>query len=327
VAIVSKCSRAECNEGEECLLGEIDRATCKHWETIETVIEKEAALDDCPMAPWHGDAFSKSDINLLSVQRRPHIIALIGPHNAGKTTYLSAIHLLCLRQPLLSDHCFAGSFTLRGWQKIIHRMEYPREKNLPPGYPPHTPNSNERVPSLLHYSLRNMVDDSLQNVIFTDAPGEWFTSWASNPDESVSPGAVWTVRNADTYLFFVDSEELASENAGVARGTIESMACRLREEGNEKPVGIIWSKSDIAVDAIIKEQIEEILTREMPHATSFHTSVKSAKDKNTEFAVSAFTDSLQFALTKKPVACDFRVDFQSGDPTDRFLCYRGGDYG
>ena len=328
MAIVSECSKQECNEGDECLFGILDRTTCEHWKTtVETTVEETLVEQDSQTAPWHGDAFSKADINLVSIQRRPHLIALIGPHNAGKTTYLAAIHLLCLRQPLLPESSFAGSLTLRGWQRIIRPMQYPRDKNLPLGYPPHTPNSNERVPSLLHYTFRGAGDGSMRDVLFTDAPGEWFKSWAGNPDESMFPGAVWTVRNADTFLFFVDSEQLSGKDAGVARNTIESMAMRLAEERNGKPVGIIWSKADVPVDDVIRGQIETILSRELPDAISFQTSVKPSKGENPDMLIESLTSSVEFATTKKPIAIDFQTNFPSSDPQDRFLSYRGEHHG
>lgn len=328
MVIVSQCSKQECSEGDECLIGTLDRTTCEHWKTtVETIVEKTPEEQDSQTAPWHGDAFSKADINLISIQRRPHLVALVGPHNAGKTTYLAAIHLLCLRQPLLPRSSFAGSLTLRGWQRIIQSMQYPGDKNLPLGYPPHTPNSNERVPSLLHYTFRNTDDESMRDVLFTDAPGEWFKSWAGNPDESMYPGAVWTVRNADTFLLFVDSEQLAGKEAGVARNTIESMAMRLAEERNGKPVGIIWSKADVQVDNVIREQVQTILSRELPDAISFQTSVKPTKGENSEMLVESLTSSVDFATTKNAVAIDFQTDFPSSDLQDRFLSYRGEHHG
>ncbi|WP_146534033.1 TRAFAC clade GTPase domain-containing protein [Rubripirellula reticaptiva] len=308
------------------MYGNHDRYTCEHWQTTEIAAEESSTEHDTQVAPWHSDALSKLDINLVSVQRRPHVIALVGPHNAGKTTYLAAIHLLCLREPVLKDFSFAGSLTLRGWQRIIESMQYPRDKNLPPSYPPHTPNSNERVPGLLHYTLRTNEDEGLQEILLTDAPGEWFTSWACNPDESMYPGAVWTIRNADAYLFFVDSDALAGDEPGVARSTIESMAMRLAEERNEKPVGIVWSKSDVKIDGVIEQQVETILSRELPDATSFRMSVRPQKGNDPEMMVESLKDTLEFATTKQPVAIDFQTDCPTGNPEDRFLSYRGNGH-
>lgn len=322
----SQCTKTECNEAGECLIGNRDRYTCEHWQTKEIVAEPSATEQDALVAPWHSDVFSKSDINLISVQRRPQLVTLVGPHNAGKTTYLAALHLLCLREPLLPYCSFAGSLTLRGWQRIIESMQYPRDKNLPPSYPPHTPNSDERVPGLLHYMLRGNDDEGLSDVLFTDAPGEWFKSWAINPDESMNPGAVWSIRNADAYLFFVDSEALAGDEPGVARNIIDSLATRLAGERDGKPVGIIWSKSDVKVDDEIRQQVEGILSRELPDATSFQTSVRPKKGDDPEMIIETLKNSLEFAISKRPFLTGFQLDCPPGDTNDRFLSYRGNGH-
>jgi len=322
VAIVSQCSDEDCIK-LECTLGELDRTVCKNWKREQKEDDNEATVEAPSTAAWHSDVLSEPDLNLLSVQRRPHLVALIGPHNVGKTTFLAATHLSLLRTPAIGEWEFAGSLTLLGWQKIIKHMQYPQDVGCPPGFPPHTPISEDRVPGLLHYSLRYRDHDQLRDVLFTDAPGEWFKEWAIHRDDMPYPGASWIAEHADTFLFFVDSEELAGSDAGTARLLIESISGRLAQALNHRPVAIIWSKSDIEIDESIRGQIEKIIKRELPGASHFQISVKATKQADQAALAKRLASVLGFVTTQPETRAKMQTEFPVIESGDRFLSYRG----
>ncbi|AMV35120.1 hypothetical protein VN12_23540 [Pirellula sp. SH-Sr6A] len=318
--MIGACSQQHCHPDSGCILGEPDVAACKHWTQNTDTPGTNSHVHSRNSVPWSGSALGLDDIRMLSACARPRVVALIGPHNAGKTTYLAALHLLCLRKQIVPHLCFCGSWTLAGWEKIADFMRYPKESS--PSYPPHTPISTERSPGLLHYAFRKN-DELIQNVMFTDAPGEWFTEWSVNPSPTQYPGATWTIEHADTFLFFIDRESLVGPERGKARLQIKTLASRLSEHLAERPIAIVWAKSDISVATDFQSSIEEILMRTLPSATHFHTRFRLATQEAQEEVVAPLVKSFKFAIEQGRNKNTFIVDLSPQVSTDRFLAYRG----
>ncbi|HBE67808.1 MAG TPA: hypothetical protein DDW52_06635 [Planctomycetaceae bacterium] len=327
MAIVSQCTDEDCVKLGECTLGNRDRTQCKNWKREEQEDDPEQTVETPSSAPWHSDALSGNDLNLLSVHRRPHLVALIGPHNAGKSTLLAATHLSMLRTPAIGEWDFAGSLTLLGWAKIINKMQYPRDSDCPPGFPAHTPISADRVPGLLHYCFRHQESGKLRDVVFTDAPGEWFKQWAIHHDDTPYPGATWIADHADSFLFFVDSAELAGSEAGTARLLIESLSGRLAQIRNGRPVAIVWSKCDNEIPDEIRTQVSEILDRELPDAFRSEFAINATEELDQQALQQRLNSILEFLNTPTEQTIDFQTEFPAVETGDRFLCYRGAHNG
>lgn len=312
------CSQERCHPDSGCILGETETSNCKNWAAASEVSEAAPKFVRGSI-PWTGSAFGLDDISLISGRQRPRLISLIGPHNAGKTTYLAALHLLCIRKQITSSLCFCGSLTLGGWERIADFMRYPKDSD--PSYPPHTPVSTERVPGMLHYAFRD-EKDLVHDLLFTDAPGEWFTGWSNDPSAAQFPGATWTVQNADAFLFFIDREALSGPEKGVSRHRIKMLAGRLAEHLQGRPVGIVWSKSDLAIKPEIESAIEEVVNRCFPMATSYHTRFKPGGEY-----VGGLTDpliaSFLFATAQTKVSNALQVNLKPQAAKDSFLSYRG----
>jgi hypothetical protein len=313
------CSQLRCHPDSGCILGETDTSKCGHW----TAAAENPDIINPPVTrgsvPWSGSAFGLDDISLLSGRGRPRLIALIGPHNAGKTTYLAALHLLFIRRQLAPSLCFCGSMTLGGWERIADFMRYPKESG--PCYPPHTPVSTERVPGMLHYAFRDDKDE-VRDLLFTDAPGEWFSSWSIDPNPNVVPGATWTVQQADAFLFFIDREALGGPLRGISRHHIKTLAGRLSEQLKGRPIGIVWSKSDLSIDLEIKTAIEAIVNRCFPEATHFHTKFKPGGEEAGEI-IDPLIRSFRFVAEQTKIANRLEINLQPHVVADSFLSYRG----
>ncbi len=65
-----------------------------------------------------------------------------------------------------------------------------------------------RTPGFLHLSFRN-ENNVIRDVIFIDAPGEWFNQWAANPN--LAQGANWVVTHSDLLIITSDSEKLSQK--------------------------------------------------------------------------------------------------------------------
>lgn len=318
--MTGQCSQQLCHPDSGCILGEAVLTSCKNWAEVENRQQPAEKEHSRCTIPWSGSAFGLDDIRLVAGRERPRVVALIGPHNAGKTTYLAALHLLCLRRQIVSNLCFSGSWTLGGWERIADFLRYPKENS--PSYPPHTPVSTDRTPGLLHYDFRGS-DGRVQSVLFTDAPGEWFMDWSIDPIGTQFPGASWTVERADVFLFFVDREALAGPDRGSARHKIKTLSARLAEHVKGRPFGVVWSKSDVAVDPEIEKAVQEVLKRHFPFAENFRTRFKQPQQEPQDL-VAPLVESFKFSIKSREVINTFAADLSPQMTNDRFLAYRGG---
>ncbi|MGR6258006.1 TRAFAC clade GTPase domain-containing protein, partial [Pseudomonas aeruginosa] len=165
---------------------------------------------------------------------------------------------------------------LNGWEDIAWYLSWKENGNIQ--FPPHTANNAGRIPGLLHLVLKNSLGEKL-DLVFTDAPGEWFDFWRNNVHSENAKGAKWIHDNSNAFLLFADSEMLIGAKRGQAKLQINSVADRLFENIEDRPIGLIWSKSDYDVPALTKGQIlQQIEQNPYTHFNQFNTSVKEGED-------------------------------------------------
>ncbi len=268
------CNQADCDKRTGCIFGEPNPDDCEYRKSGEDTPTADA-LADTPM-PWHGSAFGLTELQFVAARGRPRLIGIVGEHNAGKTTFLTSVYLMLFHGTRMPGKTFAGSFTLRAWEELANNLRYPNDTE--PMFPRHTPDTVDRVPGLLHLAFRNQLK-RIEDYLFTDAPGEWFTYWAKNRNADNAKGARWIANNADMFLFFIDSEELAGVNCGTTRNSLTNLAQRLSDERNGRDVVVLWSKADQDVDAGIREQVTSRLDRYLPGAKHVCVSVKDPERK------------------------------------------------
>lgn len=246
---------------------------CKYYGKSEDTTTQNAAVseDDSYRIPWTGNSFGLVDITFLTASAKPILIGITGVASAGKTTFLASLYCLLRNGRSIGEYSFAGSLTLNGWEDIAWFLSWKANGNIQ--FPPHTANNSGRVPGLLHLALKNK-DGYKIDLIFTDAPGEWFDHWRTSVNGENAKGAKWIHDNSDAFLLFADSQMLASENRGQARTQIQSVADRLCENLDARPLGLIWSKSDIQVSELTVNQIvQHIVQNPVSHFEQFKTSV------------------------------------------------------
>jgi hypothetical protein len=71
----------------------------------------------------------------------------------------------------------------------------------------------------------------------------------------------------------VDSEALSGEERGQSLLSYKLLADRLAAEAFDRPVRIIWSKSDFEIPEGTKERLKEHLARNLPNASQISVSV------------------------------------------------------
>jgi Double-GTPase 2 len=313
--MAGRCKNPRCEPDLSCILGNIDKRECEHWQTDEVETANAAGMPEESISiPWKGMAAGIRDLAYIAARGCPCVIGLIGPHDAGKTTVLSVFYSELLRRGCLASRLCAGSYTFAGWESIAGYMRW--APNRPPTFPPHTSSFATREPGLLHLALRN--GEQLEDVLYADAPGEWFTEWATAESSSAAEGARWIARQADLFLIIVDSEALCSrDKRGKARNQYQMLVERCASVAEGRPVVMVRAKSDVsipdALDAFLRQRQQEFL----PAAEWQQVSKDRPEDL---FATVS-------AATQRALASRFRRRFEPLFPVlvpdDPFLGFRG----
>jgi len=175
--------------------------------------EIEFAEGDPP--PWHGEALRGSEVLSMLGRSLPIVIAVAGPHDAGKSCYLTALFLQIANGQVKDlSYRFASSRTLLGFHKVAARAGAWSGQGQILDY---TPTAGEEG-TFLHLGLRpsNPEDSRHLDVLLSDFPGEWIENFALAPEQEVR--ARFLTRAA-AVLVLADAEKMAnrSYDAQIAR--------------------------------------------------------------------------------------------------------------
>lgn len=300
-------------------MGEEELDQCPHWRTLSAADQAMDQTGGNILLPWSGNAFGTVDLQFVAGRSRPFVVGVIGSHNAGKTTFLTTVYLLLEHGRRLSRGVFAGSYTLGGWENLAQTLRW--QPGQIPGFPPHTPRNAGRMPGLLHLALRR-ADDVVEDVLFTDASGEWFDRWAIDRNAPDGEGARWVSKYADAFMFFVDRAALAGPRLGEMRTQLQQLAHRLSDEVAQRPVAVVWAKSDISIADTLRASLQQRFDRLFSSSRVFDVTVRAGAPWN-EASFDAILPLVDWLL-ERPVgrhriSTELPVE-QSDDP---FLAYRG----
>lgn len=261
MSAAKRCSNPACfvHEGESCPLGHLNHTDCESWRDSTSADKDEVSehVVETARVPWSGSALGLTDLANLTPRGRTILIGVLGAHDSGKTTLLTGSYLQLLQGSTFGDAKFVGSRTLGAWESLAAWVRLDDSARLP-SFPPHTPRGTGRAPGLLHLALRNEKGEC-RDVLFTDAPGEWFSRWAVKEDAPEAAGARWIVENADAFLVFADCGRLSGASRGQARDDLRQLIDRLANHVAHRPVKLVWAKDDLNP----KEEIREAIRRSL----------------------------------------------------------------
>lgn len=271
-----KCSNPDCYAPDVgCSLGTPDISKCEHWNC--EINEDEDKASNFVLAtdihlPWTGAAFGLTDVGFLSGCFKPKIVGILGAENAGKTSLLASWYLMISRGLSLNIQSqFAGSYSLAGWEAVSANLRW--EPGHIPCFPAHTPSGIKRAPGLLHMAFKNKNEGIVEDYLFADAPGEWFSKWAANSEAPDAEGARWLSTNADMFLLVADRQALSGDAKGRARSELNRLIQRLGGILKNRPIALVWSKSDMPKDEIIENSIRTSTFSVMPQTTEFEIQI------------------------------------------------------
>lgn len=292
------CSQAACEFAEEvgCHMGEASPYVCKHWQKTTGSESTDAAtgtLEDSSRLPWTGNALGSLDTGFLAGQARTRLVGLFGAAESGKTSLLSAWYLLLGRDIGPANTSFAGSLTLEGWENIAGSLRWGSPNG--PAFPPHTSSGVGRHPGLLHLSLQ--LAQVRRDILFADAPGEWFSRWAVRRDAEDAAGALWLSDASDVLIVVADSEALAGPRLGVARTNLVALLRRVGSERRNRPVALVWSKCDVQVAEEMRRAVSQAAKNALGSYCTFDVSMHPVAGEEPHNRGQGLVELLEWILT------------------------------
>lgn len=278
------CGLPACIAPEEvgCRLGEASPQQCMHW--LQAAAADGAAggaaaapAGDGARLPWTGNALGALDVGFLTGHTRARVVGVFGASASGKTSLLGAWYLLLGRDIAPLRLSFAGSLTFEGWENIAGSLRWNAKNG--PAFPAHTSSGSGRHPGLLHLSLQ--LGAVKQDILFADAPGEWFSRWAVRRDADDAIGARWLADAADVLVVTADSDALSGPKQGLARSNLLELLRRVGAERRGRPAALVWTKSDLQVDALMRQAVANAAQNALGEYLTFSVSMRSTPAQET----------------------------------------------
>ncbi len=306
-----------------CHMGCDEYAKCQYWKarggadgsSPDAAVESDSQVHG-HQPFWTGRVMGLVDALPVAARNPTMLVGIIGAHDAGKTSFLLGLYCLVAGGKTLGGFRFAGSYSLLAWELLASYARY--SASHPASFPPHTPDSTDRIPGLFHLAVRGPTGH-LHDSLFAHAPGEWFTNWSVKADDPRAAGARWVADHADGFLLFADSFSLSGADRGTAAGNLIQLMQRVSVGLGPRPLGFLWAKSDVTIKDEIRSRVDSV--RRRLHSRSFVRSV-SVRDPAKH---SVILDSVEH-LVKLMLAGNAHSQIPApspGFPNDGFLSLRG----
>lgn len=249
--MILSCDNPDCAIAETGRCARAAEFTDPIEECPELISVEEPSLVEAPVSirpnstapsgqatPWSGESLSPTECWDVLARSQPTIVAVAGPHDAGKTSLLVALFLQ-IANGALSDfpYRFASSRSLLGFHRLAQRAaQWSGEASE--AIVDHTP-ANQSLGRFLHLGLRpaERADDRHLDVLLSDIPGEWFKTWSSAPASELR---VQFVRRAHAVLVVADASKAENRKYDAKIGQLIERIIDARRQ-----VALIFAKMDL----------------------------------------------------------------------------------
>lgn len=202
---VVRCGNPECKVAidSKCMEGIADPSNCPHYGKALIVVEASDGEAMMAVAPGvrlpHADALSATEAELVLRTKDSNLVALVGPHDAGKTSLIAAVYELFQLGPI-GQYQFGGSVTLHAFEKTAHDARSESRRNAP-----YTERTKLGELTFYHLDLVNLDGSSRRCALFANRAGEDYMDTQKNQD--LAKGYSELPRS-DTLTVLVDGEKL-----------------------------------------------------------------------------------------------------------------------
>jgi ABC-type uncharacterized transport system ATPase subunit len=202
---VVRCGNPECKVAvdSKCMEGIADPPNCPHYGKALIVVEASDGEAIVAVAPGvrlpHADALSATEAELVLRTKDSNLVALVGPHDAGKTSLIAAVYELFQLGPI-GQYQFGGSVTLHAFEKTAHDARSESRRN-----DPHTERTKRGELTFYHLDLVSTDGSPRRCALFANRAGEDYMDTQKNQDLAK---AYLELRRSDTLTVLVDGEKL-----------------------------------------------------------------------------------------------------------------------
>lgn len=245
---IHTCSKVDCTAPTTgtCLLGHISPDECEYFSRLEIFEPSHVPIEDQGDEDgrvFHaGSELGVSDSTQISRGSYAHVIALLGPYNAGKTCFLLSLYLMTLHTLLPDGYRFRRSLTLQGFEDRARKLREWKRGQLPQELADHTLIADERHAGFLHLGFETAEERF--DFLFSDLPGEWTTRLIKNAESATR----WQfLARADGAIIFIDGLELLSRERINHVIDMQQLLLRLKETLEipcDFPIVLLVSKAD-----------------------------------------------------------------------------------
>lgn len=200
-----KCANPDCRVATDgrCIEGFPDTAECPQFGKTPTDVSAPKSDADSPSVP--GVVLPPSitlpviDAAKILADRFTHVVAIVGPHDAGKTSLIAGLYDL-FQGGLVLDIAFARSETLHSFEQACHDSRAASRRETP-----HMERTEHGEVRFYHLDLVNTFEKESITVLFADRAGEEYFETRNDPDTAKD---FPELGRADTITLLADGAKL-----------------------------------------------------------------------------------------------------------------------
>lgn len=248
-----QCANPECQVAvdNQCIEGISDLKSCPHYGRALLIIEdtKPNGVVVASRGLRLPDADALSVIAAQAVLRSQtcNVIAIIGPHDSGKTSLIAGIYDMLQLGPV-GEYAFAGSTTLHSFERACHdsRTASNREK-------PHMERTATGEATYFHLDLVQQKSKSKRAALFANRAGEDYMDTHTEPDLAKT---FTELRRSDTLTLLADGGKLLDDGE---RHLVREDICQSIRAFHEAGQTRTWQRLAIVLTKVdaIRENVEK----------------------------------------------------------------------
>lgn len=204
---VVQCSNPDCKIAEtgKCVEG-LDPSACGNYgkplRILADALEADegAAPDMVPLP--HADRLTPSEARDMLPQARARVIAIVGPHDSGKTSLIAGLYDQLQDGPIV-PFAFRGSQTLHAFEQACHDARAASQRGTP-----HSERTKRGEVRFFHLGLLHQKAGEALNLLLGDRAGE---EYREAGDDTTVAAEFIEVERADVVTLLVDGKRLAHD--------------------------------------------------------------------------------------------------------------------
>jgi hypothetical protein len=204
-AASNRCANPECRVAVDgrCMEGFEDINACPQFGRIQTVsLAEESGANPAPMsgvAMLLATTLSVDEADAVVKDKPSRVVAIAGPHAAGKTSLIAGLYDLFQLGPV-AKVAFAQSFSLHAFEQAAHESRAASRRKTP-----EMARTARGEVSFYHLELLDTKSGARSSVLLGDRAGEEYLEARSNP---LSAQGFPELRRADVLTLVVDGQRL-----------------------------------------------------------------------------------------------------------------------